>query len=455
MTASVPKRRYFGTDGVRDIANSGNMTAEFATSLGRAYVDMLRERGASRPTILVCRDTRRSGPMLEAALAAGMMSAGADVRSLGVFPTPGVSFVLRRGGFDAGAVVSASHNPAEYNGIKFFEATGSKLTDEDEAEIESRIGASCDRPTGAGVGAMSDATELRAKYLEWLRGLEAEIADRTMPLVVDAANGAACDLARELFGAWPGGMTLCGVDCDGMNINDGVGVMCLDNLARLVREHRAKLGIAYDGDADRVLLCDSAGRAIDGDIIMWIVARCLARRGELGTGLVATVMSNMALEEKLSEEGIKVFRCPVGDRYVLERMREVGSRLGGEQSGHVIASDYAGTGDGLCTGLFFIRACEELGEDISTLNDRFPRYPQVLKNLRLDNRAEVLASAAMREAEERAERKLAGRGRILLRTSGTEPLLRILVEAKDSALMHEVCSDLEIEAARISAVLAG
>ena len=439
-------RCLFGTDGVRDVANRGIMTPEMALSLGRAFVLYLTERAVPRPRILVCRDTRRSGSMLEAALTAGMMSAGAEIHALGIFPTPGVSFVLRQGGFDAGAVISASHNPAEYNGIKFFDSRGSKLGDDDEAMIEQYIGEDLIedwRPTGASIGDVYDATSRRESYLEWLQEQVASIGDRSWKVVVDAANGAASDLVAEVYADWQGDVRFCGVDYDGLNINDGVGVMHMENLADAVERHGARLGIAYDGDTDRVLLCDARGRTLDGDIILWVVGRYLSKLGVLGSGVVATVMSNMVLEEKLAEHDIKVFRCPVGDRYVLERMREVGSRLGGEQSGHILASDYVATGDGLCTGLLFIKACCELGEDIGTLVDRFPRYPQMLRNLKLANREEILASPALEAAKTRAVEKLSGNGRILLRPSGTEPLLRILVEARDANLMNEICRELE------------
>lgn len=439
-------RCLFGTDGVRDVANRGIMTPEMALSLGRAFVLFLTERGVPRPRVAICRDTRRSGAMLESALSAGMMSAGAEIHILGIFPTPGMSFVLRQGGFDAGAVISASHNPAEYNGIKFFDSRGCKLDDDDEAMIEEYIGEDLIedwRPTGASIGDLYDASYRREAYVDWLKGFLDAIPNRDWPIVVNAANGAAADIVGDVFAGWRGEVTLRGIDYDGLNINDGVGVMHMDDLGESVESVGAKLGIAYDGDGDRVLLCDRLGRVIDGDILLWVIARYLASQGVLGTGVVATVMSNMVLEEKLAEHDIKVFRCPVGDRYVLEKMRSSGARLGGEQSGHIIAFDYVATGDGLCTGLLFIKACTELGENIDTLVDRFPRYPQMLRNLKLRNREEVLSSAELKEAEDKAIAKLSGNGRILLRPSGTEPLLRILVEARDSKLMNEVCGDLE------------
>ena len=446
MTCPDKIRCMFGTDGVRDVANRGLMTPEAALSFGRAFVLFLTERGVPRPKILVCRDTRRSGAMLESALCAGMMSAGAEMYLLGVFPTPGISRVLRNGGFDAGAVISASHNPAEYNGVKFFNSRGQKLKDGEEAEIESYLGDDLLqdwRPTGASVGDLYDASHCRGIYLDWLKELLSSAGTRDWPLVVDAANGAAYAVAREVFGGWGAPVTYCGVDPDGLNINDGVGVIHMGNLAREVSKNRARLGIAFDGDADRVLMCDSRGRSIDGDMMLWVIARDMHRAGKLGDGMVTTVMSNMILEEFLAREGIKMYRCPVGDRYVFERMLETGALLGGEQSGHIIMMEHAGTGDGISAGLMFLKACVSLGEDIDTLTDRFPRYPQILENVKMCDRERVLSSPALSDAARIAEERLAGRGRVLIRPSGTEPLVRILVESRDADLTREVCDDLK------------
>lgn len=439
-------RRLFGTDGIRDIANNGNMTPELALKLGRAFVFFLMGKGHIHPSVAVGKDTRRSGAMLESALVAGMTSAGAKVYSLGVFPTPGVSHIVNNLKLTAGAIISASHNPAEYNGIKFLDGHGFKLTDEDESAIE--VCMTDDlleswRPVGALVGDFVEAHSYKEHYIRWLREHLDSIGRQHWPMVIDAANGAASEFAGELFSSWAGPVVYTGTTPDGMNINSDVGVMHMEHLTEKVRENNAYAGIAYDGDTDRVLLCDGRGRQIDGDIMLWVIGRYLAAQGTLGEGIVATVMSNMALEEKLKELGIETFRCPVGDRYVLEKMRETGAKLGGEQSGHIIASDYVTTGDGLFTGLLFLKACTDLEEDISTLVDRFVRYPQVLRNLKLSNRERIMSSPKLECAKDDAEKKLAGTGRILLRPSGTEPLLRILVEARDEGLMNSVCDDLE------------
>lgn len=382
--------------------------------------------------------------MIESALAAGMMSMGADVASLGVFPTPGCSFALRCGDCSGGAIVSASHNPAEYNGIKFFDANGTKLSDADEAEIESIYFSenAHDLPTGRNVGMLRDGSDRRSGYIEWLAGIASKIGASHSSLVVDAAHGAASVIARDIF-ARLGSVRFIGADPNGDNINDGAGVMCIDKLAEEVVRSGADLGIAFDGDADRTLFCDSRGRTIDGDVIMWTTARYLSKENALGAGLVATVMSNMALEEHLSKENIKVFRCPVGDRYVLEKMRESGAKLGGEQSGHVIAIDSSGTGDGMLTALSFIRACESLGEEISTLNDRFARYPQTLRNVRVSDRDAVMNDPEVLAAIDEAERELGSIGRVFLRPSGTEPLVRVLVECRDGELMKKVADRAE------------
>ncbi|WP_302794742.1 phosphoglucosamine mutase [Cloacibacillus evryensis] len=443
--AEEKKRRFFGTDGVRDIANSGMMRPEPAMKLGAAYALFLRGRGAGHPVIAVGRDTRRSGEMLQSALMSGIASAGGSAVDLGVIPTPGVSSVASRNKFDGGAVISASHNPAEYNGIKFLDKDGFKLTDDDEADIEAIFlnedGGRFAAPEA--IGGVSDGSAYRAQYADRLRQVVGEIEDTSYPIVIDAANGAASDFVEPLFAQWRGGVTFMANRPDGLNINKNVGVTHIGTLASEVVRGGAALGIAYDGDTDRVLLCDSRGRTLDGDIMLWVIGRWFAKRGVLGAGVTATVMSNMVLEDLLAEDGIKVFRCPVGDRYVLDTMRREGGRIGGEQSGHIIALEYANTGDGLCAGILFLKAVAELGEDISTLADRFERYPQVLRNMRVDDKDRIMTSPLVGAAAEEAERLLKGRGRMLLRPSGTEPLIRIFAESRDAGLMNQAADIME------------
>ncbi len=439
------KRRFFGTDGVRDIANHGMMTPDAAMRLGAAYTVFLKERGTDHPKIAVGRDTRLSGEMLQSALMAGVASAGGDAADLGVIPTPGVSCAALRGPFCGGAVVSASHNPAEYNGIKFLDGDGVKLTYGDEAEIEELFLDDARRGLASPehIGLVRDGSEYRDCYLASLEKLFGDIDDRSYPIVIDAANGAASSFVGPLFSKWRGGVTFIANTPDGININQNVGVTHIDTLAKKVRDTGASLGIAYDGDTDRVLLCDGLGRVLDGDIMLWVIGRWLSSRGALGSGVTATVMSNMAIEDLLAKEGIKVFRCPVGDRYVLDTMRREGARIGGEQSGHIIALDYANTGDGLCSGLLFLRAVGELGEDVSTLADRFERYPQVLRNMTVTDKDAVMSSPIVEAAAKEAERLLAGKGRMLLRPSGTEPLIRIFAESRDAGLMNKAADIME------------
>ncbi|MDO5115793.1 MAG: phosphoglucosamine mutase [Synergistaceae bacterium] len=444
MTATR-KRQFFGTDGVRDIANNGMMTPDKAARLGGAYTLFLKERGAAHPRVAVGRDTRLSGEMLQSALMSGIASAGGDAVDLGVIPTPGVSSVTARGDFDGGAVVSASHNPAEYNGIKFLNGGGFKLTDDDEADIEEIFlnGAAALFASPEDIGTVRDGSGYRDSYARILDGLIKEIEDTSYPIVIDAANGAASAFVEPLFSHWSGRAVIMANSPDGLNINKNVGVTHIEALSARVTEEGAALGIAYDGDTDRVLLCDGKGRVLDGDIMLWVIGRWLAKRGRLGAGVTATVMSNMVLEDLLREEGIKVFRCPVGDRYVLDTMRREGAHIGGEQSGHIIALDYANTGDGLCSGILFLKAVAELDEDISTLADRFARYPQVLRNMKVSDRELVMSSPLVAEAAREAEKLLAGKGRMLLRPSGTEPLIRIFAESRDSELMNRAADIME------------
>ena len=439
------KRRFFGTDGVRDVANNGMMRPEQAMRLGAAYTAFLKKNGISAPKIAVGRDTRRSGEMLQSALMAGIASAGGSSADLGVIPTPGVSSVACVHDFDGGAVISASHNPAEYNGIKFLDGSGFKLSDDDEAEIESifldekaEILAAPEH-----IGTVLDGSHLRREYAGRLKKIMTDVKDYSCPVVIDAANGAASAFVEPLFSGWRGKVTIIANTPDGMNINRNVGVTHIETLVSEVIRNKAELGIAYDGDTDRVLMCDRGGRVIDGDIMLWVIGRWFAKRGRLGAGVTATVMSNMVLEDLLAQEGIKVFRCPVGDRYVLDTMRRKGGKLGGEQSGHIIALEYANTGDGLCAGVLFLKAISELGEDISTLNDRFERYPQILRNMPVRDKKMIMESEKVSSAAAEAERLLGGKGRMLLRPSGTEPLIRIFVESRDKKLMEDAADIME------------
>jgi phosphoglucosamine mutase len=383
--------------------------------------------------------------MLEGALSAGMASAGAEVLAVGIIPTPGVSFAVRRAAADGGAVISASHNPAEYNGIKFLDQDGCKLSDDCELSIEEFLGDNLLtdewRPTGASVGEIRPLSGVVRSYADHLASLVREPEVLPSSVVFDCANGAACAVMPLLIDRLGVSWTLTGAEPNGLNINEGVGVIHLGHLADQVTKRAYRLGFAYDGDADRMLMTDSKGRAIDGDIAIWVLARWLAAQGDLGAGVVVTVMSNMALEEHLSRQGIRLFRCPVGDRYVLEAMRQHGARLGGEQSGHIIADTYTRTGDGLCTTIMMLNACHDLNEDIDTLVDRFGRYPQRLSNLTIAG-GRVVDMEVVASLSQEAQNLMRGNGRIFIRPSGTEPLLRILVEARNFDLVEEVSEHL-------------
>ena len=439
---TLRERKLFGTDGVRDLANTGNMTPEIALALGRAFIRHTRGR-----KIVVGTDTRISCPMLQGALISGMSSEGAEVYLAGIIPTPGVSYAVKALQADGGAVISASHNPAEYNGIKFLGSDGCKLSDAEELAIEDSLGQAPN--TSPGIGRVHDSPELVKSYAEHIASLLNHDAalDST---AFDCANGASALSVPVLVSHTPfSGMNthIISRDYDGLNINKDCGVMHMQTLTDYVKANGLSVGFAFDGDADRVLISDCKGRIIDGDIILWVLGRWLKKRGTPGSGkVVVTVMSNMALETHLAHEGIETLRCPVGDRYVLETMRESGAGLGGEQSGHIIASEFTGTGDGLCTAMLFLNAIHDLQEDILGLIERFGRYPQKLTNLTLTKPREQVNMKSVDAIVNEYQGKVKN-GRIFVRTSGTEPLLRILVEAPEretvDGLSEELASRLE------------
>ena len=426
------ERKLFGTDGVRDLANTGNMTPELALKLGRAFI-----RFTHGKRIVIGCDTRLSGRMLEGALYSGMSSEGAEIYLAGIIPTPGVSYAVKALNADGGAVISASHNPAEYNGIKFLGSDGCKLSDESEADVEEILFRD-ERNTSPNIGTIHDAPDLVKDYALHIASLlNPEAAMNNVAF--DCADGASAKSVPVLVESTKFSQLntqIISREYDGLNINKDCGVMHMDNLTGYVVKNGMSLGFAFDGDADRVLISDSKGRIIDGDIILWVLGRWLKKRS--GNDKVAvTVMSNMALEAHFADEGIKTLRCPVGDRYVLETMRESGAGLGGEQSGHIIASEFTSTGDGLCTAMLFLNAVHEMGEDVSTLVDRFGRYPQRLTNLTLKRPRESVDMDAVNAIAAEYQNKITN-GRIFIRTSGTEPLLRILVEAPELKTVEEL-----------------
>jgi phosphoglucosamine mutase len=421
--------RLFGTDGVRGIANL-ELTADLAFGLGRSAVIALTEHGQARPRIVIGRDTRASGEFLEAALVAGVCSAGGDAVLLGVCTTPGVAFLTTDLDAQAGAVISASHNPAEYNGIKFFASTGYKLADEVEDEIESLIGSEeGPRPTGRGVGRTLRVEDALERYLRNLERL-APVSLDGMRVVVDCANGAASTIAPELLRRLGARVIPINDAPDGWNINDGSGATVPDLVALAVVDAEADAGVAHDGDGDRAMFSDAGGRVIDGDQVLAACALELHGAGELANDVVVTtVMANLGFHRAMDEAGIKVVETKVGDRYVLEGMLQSGGILGGEQSGHIIFLRHATTGDGLLTAVQFLSLSRQRGVPVSEIAACMERYPQVILNIPVTDREKLDQAQEVWDAVVVAERDLADDGRVLVRASGTEPVVRVMVEA--------------------------
>lgn len=433
-------RKLFGTDGVRGRANSYPMTAEMALRLGAAAGRYFRRNGEDHHRVVIGKDTRLSGYMLENALTAGLTSTGMNVLLLGPVPTPAVGFLTRSMRADVGIMISASHNPAADNGIKFFGPDGFKLSDEAEAEIEAIVAGQIEPAQPQNIG--------RAKRIDDGRGRYVEYAKTTFPsgqrldglkVVIDCANGAAYRAAPDVLWELGAEVIALGVTPNGHNINDGVGSTHTAACARAVLEHGADIGISLDGDADRVMIIDEKGQVADGDQIMALLAGRWAEEGRLrGGALVATVMSNLGLERFLKGRGLRLERTAVGDRYVVERMRGAGFNLGGEQSGHIVMTDYATTGDGLIAGLQFLAAMSDSGRKASDLVAQFEPVPQMLKNVRYAQGADPLSVDSVKAEIARAEARLDGQGRVLIRKSGTEPLIRVMAEAEDEAVLREV-----------------
>jgi phosphoglucosamine mutase len=426
-------RKLFGTDGVRGEAGTV-LTAELATALGRAATASLQKE---RPQVLIVRDTRESGPMLESALAAGIAAAGGDALLGGVLPTPAAAILVRRLGLDLAAVVSASHNPYRDNGIKFFSAQGTKLPDEVEARLEALMESNGPAPA-AQPGRIEELNGGEDDYLREIRAaFQIDLTGRKVML--DCANGATYRVAPRIFEELGASVETIGAEPDGRNINEGVGSTHVEALAERVAASDAEVGFAFDGDGDRVLAVDSAGRVHDGDELNALAARGLASRGELGGGVVVTVMTNFGFHQAMEAAGIDVAVTQVGDRYVIDEMLRREWRLGGEQSGHIIATDIVSTGDGIAAALLTMR---ELGT--ATLADApaMEKLPQRLVNVEVADRESLADATAVWNAVEKESAALEGRGRVLLRPSGTEPLVRVMVEAPDAAEADAVCDRL-------------
>lgn len=421
--------RLFGTDGVRGVANEF-LTPELAFALGRAGGHVLAAHGERRP-VIVGRDTRCSGPMLEAALCAGLCSIGLDAIAVGIMPTPGVAWLTRNMRASAGVMISASHNPIEDNGIKFFASDGCKLSDQLEDEIAGHVsdGAALARPTGAKVGIIREQRRAGALYAEHCRGLGSDLGG--MVVVIDGGHGAAYDIAPKVFSRLGARVVKLHCTANGKKINVKCGSTDLGELRSTVLSNPGSVGVAFDGDADRALFVDEQGDEVTGDHVLAMRARELAARDELSGGtVVATVMSNIGLERALEGLSVKLIRTPVGDRYVLEAMQKGGFRLGGEQSGHIIDLQANTTGDGLATAVSVLRIAKEYGRlaDAAAL---MHRHPQVLVNVRVNDKAAAQSSDAVQHAIVQAEQRLGVDGRVLVRPSGTEPLVRVMIEGKE------------------------
>lgn len=431
--------KYFGTDGVRGVANL-ELTPELAFKIGRYGGYVLTKNCEGKPKVLIGRDTRISGQMLEGALIAGLLSIGAEVMRLGIISTPGVAYLTKALNAQAGVMISASHNPMQDNGIKFFGSDGFKLLDEQEEEIESLLNQEQDhlpRPVGADLGVVNDYFEGSQKYLQYLKQTVDE--DFTgLSIALDCAHGATSSLAPYLFADLDAEISTIGTNPNGVNINDGVGSTQPEALIELVKESQADVGLAFDGDGDRLIAVDENGAIVDGDKIMFICAKFLKEQGLLKNDtVVSTVMSNLGFYKALEKHGIQSKQAAVGDRYVMEMMREGGYNLGGEQSGHIIFLDYMTTGDGMLSALQLVNIMKRTGKPLSELAGEMETYPQSLVNVNAADKHRVLENERIQQMIEQVEKSLGANGRVLVRPSGTEPLVRIMVEAPT----EEQCSD--------------
>ncbi|WP_310830356.1 phosphoglucosamine mutase [Paenibacillus pedocola] len=430
--------KYFGTDGVRGVANQ-ELTAEMAYSIGRCGGYVLAGN-VEKPKVVIGMDTRISGPLLESALVAGLLSIGAHVIRIGVVSTPAVAYITRLLKADAGVMISASHNPVEDNGIKFFGGDGFKLTDETELRIEELMDAEKDelpRPVGSGLGMLTVDNDAKYLYLEYLK---TTISNRFegIKVVLDCAHGAAYELAPRLFKELGAEVISIGAEPDGLNINDGYGSTHPEKLREEVLRHGADLGLAFDGDADRLIAIDETGEEVDGDFILCICGDAMNRAGKLKDAtIVSTVMSNIGFYKATEKLSLNTAKTAVGDRYVMEEMRRGGYNLGGEQSGHVIFLDYNTTGDGILTAIQLVDTMKASGKKLSALKSMMTKYPQVLVNVRVQDKTNYPNNPAIEAAIQEVEGKLGDNGRVLVRPSGTEPLIRVMAEGPDKSELDQ------------------
>lgn len=438
--------KLFGTDGIRGTVNEHPMTPETVLRIGMAAASLLREKHG-RNMILIGKDTRLSGYIIESALTSGICSMGMNVTLVGPIPTPGVAYLIRTLRLDAGIVISASHNPFEDNGIKFFSSEGYKLSDELERKIEGLVkedGLLKNRPQGSEIGKAFRLDDATGRYIEYIKStIPRGVTFEGMKIVVDCANGAAYKTTPWLFRELGADVISVNDKPDGININAGSGTLHMEVLQKAVKLHKADVGIAHDGDADRAIFCDEKGRIVDGDKIMGMWAVELKRERMLKKNtVVATVMSNFGLEKFLAMNGIKLIRTKVGDRYVVEKMSQGGYNLGGEQSGHIIFLDHNTTGDGPLTALQVLYLMKKRDAALSKLSQGIQLYPQILTNVRVKHRHDIKAIPEIEDAILSAEKKLAGKGRVLVRASGTEPKIRVMIEGEDMKLIKRLGNDI-------------
>ncbi|MFD2673399.1 phosphoglucosamine mutase [Marinicrinis sediminis] len=430
--------KYFGTDGVRGVANEG-LTPEMAFQIGRAGGYVLAGQ-SERPTVVIGQDTRISGPMLEAALTAGLLSIGANVVRLGVVTTPCVAFLTKASGADAGVMISASHNPVADNGIKFFGSDGFKLSDETELEIERLMDAEQDelpRPIGGELGTVSDDLHAKYQYADYIKGTVQHRLDG-MKIVLDCANGAAYELAPKIFTDLGAEVITIAAQPTGKNINEGCGSTHVSFVRDAVVKHEAHLGLSFDGDADRLIAVDEQGEEVDGDYILCICGKAMNEVGKLNhRTVVTTVMSNIGFYKAMEEMGMSANQTAVGDRYVMEEMRKGGYNLGGEQSGHVIFLDHIPTGDGILTALQLTSIVKGSGKKLSELKTMMRKYPQVLVNVKGVDKHKLPENEAVQQVIQEVESSLGDQGRVLVRPSGTEPLIRVMAEGPDKEVVEQ------------------
>lgn len=434
-------RRYFGTDGVRGRVGDHPITPQFVMHLGYAAGKVLASSAhtaGERPAVLIGKDTRISGYMLESALEAGLIAAGIDVYLAGPISTPAVAYLTRALRLQAGVVISASHNPFDDNGIKFFSAAGTKLPDETELAIEAALDQPMITNASAGLGKAKRIDDAVGRYIEFCKStFPYELDLRGMKIVVDSAHGATYHTARHVFHELGAEVIAIGAEPDGRNINDGYGATAPANLRKAVVEHHADIGIALDGDGDRLIMVDAEGRLYDGDQLLYVIARHRQANGKMQGGVVGTLMTNLAFEHAMQKLGIPFKRAKVGDRYVMEVLQKEGWQLGGENSGHILCLDKHSTGDGIVSALQVLHALRAGKQTLAQASQALVMYPQVLINIRVEKAAALLENEQIKAAVTDAERVLNGRGRVLLRPSGTEPLLRVMVEGEDKTLVEQ------------------